>query len=476
MKVIRNYFYNMSYQLLVLIAPLITVPYVARVIGPVGAGINAYTNSIVAYFYLVGSLGITLYGNREIAFHRDNLEERSRIFWEVELLQIITIFAAYLAFLVFLHFDHHYRLFFLMQSLSLIAGAIDISWYFMGLEDFKKTTLRNSVVRIITIIMIFTFIHQPSDLWLYIMILSASSLVGNAMLWPYLPKLVKKVPFSSLHIWRHVGPSFILFIPTISMQLYIMVNKTMLKAMVSVQAAGYMDYSDKFINMAMVAVTSLSVVLLPHIANLFANNKLEAVHRSLYRSFQFVTALAIPLMFGMSAIAPKFIVWFLSPKFTTTGILLIIQTPIILLIAWNNTIGRQYLLPVKRVRDYTLSVSIGAGVNIIANYICIKLFSVYGAAVATVITEIFVTGYQIIVVRKNLDLKQMFHDLWKFFVAGGIMGIVVWQVASHLPSHLIWFLIEIALGALIYVVVALLLKTDIFLEALGYLKHKPKKN
>lgn len=475
MKVVRNYFYNMAYQLLILIAPLITVPYVARVLGPTGVGINAYTNSVVTYFYLLGSLGITLYGNREIAFHRDNLMERSRVFWEIELLQVITFFVAYLIFIVFLHFNSHYQLFFWMQSITLFAGAINVSWYFMGLEDFKKTVMRDSIVRIVTVALIFLLVHKPSDLWLYILILSMGSLIGNALLWPYLPKLVKPVPLASLKIWRHIGPSFVLFIPTISMQLYIMVNKTMLKNMVSVRAAGYMDYSDRFINMAMVAVTSLSTVLLPHIANLFAKKEMQAVHQSLYRSFQFVTALAIPLMFGMSAIAPKFIVWFLSAKFSVTGILLIIQTPVILLIAWNNALGRQYLLPVKRVRDYTLSVSLGAVVNLIANYICIKFLGVFGAAIATVLTEIFVTAYQIIVVRHELILGQLFHDFWKFFVAGGLMGSFVWVIANQLPGQLIWFVIEVVLGAVFYFATVILLKADIVWEIYLRLKANFKK-
>ncbi|KRK33206.1 polysaccharide biosynthesis C-terminal domain-containing protein [Loigolactobacillus bifermentans] len=473
MKVIRNYLYNVSYQLLVLLAPLITVPYIARVIGPVGAGINAYTNSVESYFALIGSLGIALYGNREIAFHRDNLQERSRIFWEITLLQAGTVTIALLGFLLFfLKIVPHYQLFFLMQAIGLLAGVFDISWYFMGLEDFKKTVLRDAMVRILSIILIFLLVHRAADLWLYILILSGGSLLGNLSLWPYLPKLVRRVPLKELRFWRHLGPAFILFIPTISMQLYIMVNKTMLKTMVSVKAAGYMDYSDRFINTAMVVVTSLSAVLLPHIANLFANNQIKAVHKSLYRSFQFITALAVPLMFGLAAIAPQFTIWFLTPRFSPTATLLMIQTPIILLIAWNNTLGKQYLLPVNRMRDYTLSIVCGAVINIIANYFCIKHFGTNGAAIATVLTEIFVTGYQIIVVRQQLDLRQMFHDFWKFMLSGAIMALCVVAVAHLLPLRFWAFLLEIGFGALLYGLGLWLLRTDILLAGLSEMKHR----
>ncbi|AZZ60603.1 oligosaccharide flippase family protein [Oenococcus sp. UCMA 16435] len=464
MKIIHNYFYNVSYQLLVLIAPLVTIPYIARVIGPVGVGINAYTNSVVGYFCLIGSLGITLYGSREIAFHRDNLIDRSRIFWEITLLQIATTFLASIIFLIFLKFEPHYQFFFLLQATTLLANAFDISWYFMGLEDFRKTVLRDAIIRVFSIACIFLFIHKPSNLWLYILIVSGSGIFGNLSLWPYLLKSVHHVPFKQLHFSRHLKPAVILFIPTVSIQLYIMINKIMLKNMVSVQAAGFMDYSDSFINASMILVTSLSMVLLPRITNLFANNKIEAIHQSLYKSFQFITALAVPLMFGLAVVAPHFTVWFLTPKFAVTGTLLIIQTPIILLIAWNNTIGKQYLLPVNRMRDYTLSIVNGVFVNFIANYFCIYYLGVYGAAFATVLTEIFVTSYQVIAVRHQLNLSLMFHDFGKFFLAGALMGGILLFTTYLLPLRLLSFIFEIILGVLIYSLLLYLLRTDLILQ------------
>lgn len=159
MKVIRNYLYNAGYQVLNLLVPFITVPYIARILGPRGVGINSYTNSIITYFLLLGTLGITMYGNREIAYHRDNLEERSRIFWEIEFLQIITISFSYLLFLIFNSFQVQYKIYFLLQSIWIVSGAVNISWLFMGLEDFKKTVLRNILVKVVSLISIFLFVR-----------------------------------------------------------------------------------------------------------------------------------------------------------------------------------------------------------------------------------------------------------------------------------------------------------------------------
>ncbi|MCG0601703.1 flippase [Lactiplantibacillus plantarum] len=163
MKVVRNYLYNAGYQLLNLIVPFITVPYIARVLGPEGVGINSYTNSIITYFLLIGTLGITVYGNREIAYHRDNVNERSKIFWEIELLQLMTIVFAYILFLGFDFFQTKYRTYFLLQSLWIVAGAFDISWLFMGMEDFKKTVLRNTLVKLVSLAAIFMFVKNAGD-------------------------------------------------------------------------------------------------------------------------------------------------------------------------------------------------------------------------------------------------------------------------------------------------------------------------
>ncbi len=159
MKVIKNYLYNVGYQILLLLTPLITTPYVSRVLGAHNNGINTYTNGWVTFFYLVGQLGITLYGNREIAYKRENKLERSKLFWEMISLQIITSTLSLLLYLIiFMFISSNLKEYFLMQSLWIVAYGIDISWYFMGMEDFKKTVTRNTVMKILSVILIFLLV------------------------------------------------------------------------------------------------------------------------------------------------------------------------------------------------------------------------------------------------------------------------------------------------------------------------------
>ena len=161
MKIIKNYLYNAGYQILLMIAPILTTPYVSRVLGPHNNGINTYTNGWVTFFYLLGQLGISIYGNREIAYKRENKYERSKVFWEIAILQLITSATSLLIYLfvVFL-FSTTFKLYFILQALWIIAYGIDISWYFMGLEDFKKTVTRNTIIKIISIFLIFLLVKE----------------------------------------------------------------------------------------------------------------------------------------------------------------------------------------------------------------------------------------------------------------------------------------------------------------------------
>ena len=182
----------MGYQVFVLLLPIITIPYVSRVLGPTGIGINAYTNSIVQYFVLFGTLGLTMYGNREIAYNRDDRQKMSNLFWELALLRLVTTSLAIIVYLVFILLVDQYQTFYLIQGLLLVATAVDMSWFFQGLEEFRITVLRNSLVKIVSLVLIFTLVKSRNDLWIYIFVLTGSQVLGNLTLFPYLKTYINK--------------------------------------------------------------------------------------------------------------------------------------------------------------------------------------------------------------------------------------------------------------------------------------------
>ncbi len=470
LSLIKNYFYNVGYQIFVILIPLVTVPYVSRVLGSEGVGINAYTNSIIQYFILFGSIGINLYGNRTIAYNRDNRKKMSQLFWEIAILRMICIAISYIAFLIFISVVSEYQSFYLYQSFLIIAAGLDISWFFMGIEDFKKTVLRNTLVKIISLISIFVFVKSKNDVGLYILILSLSILFGNLTLWPYLRKIVTIPKFKELNLWRHFLPSLALFVPQVATQVYLVLNKTMLGIMVGVNSTGYYENSDKIVKVVLAIVTATGTVMLPRVANTFAKGQKEKVAKYLYQSFDFVTAICFPMALGLSAIAPKFSIWFLGSEFEITGTLISILSLVIIFIGWSNVLGTQYLLPTNQTRYYTMSVVCGAITNLILNFPLIINFGVFGAVISTVLSEFTVTMVQIILARKTLQISALFNGKWKYMVSAILMfGVVRW-VHILLPGRLIYFGFEILLGVLIYLAMLYTLRASIIELAKGIIK------
>lgn len=465
MKMMRNYLYNVFFQLFSILVPLITAPYVARVIGPKGAGINAFTNSILQYFILFGSIGISLYGNREIARFRDNKTKTSQLFWEIFILRVTTLGLAAIAFCIFLELTPNYHIYYLMQALGILSAVFDISWFFMGQENFRVTVVRNTLVKIISIILIFTLVKTKNDLAIYIMILSLSQLFGNLTFFPYLRKYITLPHFHDLHILRHLQPTIVLFIPQIATQIYLVLNKNMVGKMVSVTASGYYAYADQIIKMLLAIVTATGTVMLPHVANSFSKGNIDKVHQYLYQSFDFVSFTSIPLMFGIAAVSPTFSVMFFGSSFKPVGSLMMIESLVVLLIAWSNVLGVQYLLPTNQNKRFTLSVTVGAVSNILLNIPFILLWQTNGAMVATVLSELGVTVTQMFMVRKQIQLHLLFTNLWKYMLAGAVMFTAVLAMNIHFGTNYRMLFLEILFGAVIYIGLMILLKVPLIRQA-----------
>lgn len=474
MKLIKNYLYNVSYQIFVLIIPLITVPYVSRVLGSEGVGINAYTNSIISYFVLFGSIGINLYGNRTIAYVRDSYEKLSQTFWEIAFLRFVVIFISYIVFLISLSFIRQYQIFYFYQSFLILAAGVDISWFFMGIEDFKKTIARNMLVKLTSLVAIFILVKDQSDIGIYILILSISTLLGNLTLWPYLKKIVTKPNWKSLNLKSHIVPSLALFIPQIATQIYLVLNKTMLGYMTNVQNAGFYENSDKLVKIVLAVVTASGTVMLPRMANTFSSGNLKLVNEYVRRSFDFVNAIGFPTTFGLAAIAPSFSVWFFGKDFAITGTLIPILSIVIILIGWSNVLGTQYLLPTNQTKYFTISVTTGAVVNLVLNLALINIYGIYGAIWATVISEFVVTMVQIILIRNQFSIYKLFQGTWKYLCASVVMFIFVRLANMKMPGTFGSFVIQIFIGLFIYVILIIVLHAPI-LEQLMDLKNKVSK-
>lgn len=338
-SVAKNYIYNLMYQILIIILPLITTPYLSRVLGAENIGIYSYTLSITTYFILFGSLGVSMYGQREIAYVQEDVKKRSKAFIEILLMRFITLGVSLLLFYSCFCINGQYNVYYKILLLEIIANSLDISWFFQGLEEFKKTVIRNTIVKIISIICIFSFVKTINDLNKYFIIYVISTLLGNFSLWLYLPKYIEKIKFKELNIIRHVKPTIALFIPQIATQLYTVLDKTMIGTIVLDKSeVGYYEQSQKMIKLLLTIATSLGTVMVPRMASTYASGDGKKLKEYMMNSFSFIMFLAFPLMFGITSVANRFVPIFYGQGYEKVVYLISIISPIIVAIGLSNVI------------------------------------------------------------------------------------------------------------------------------------------
>lgn len=494
-SITKNYIYNMVYQVLTLILPLVTTPYLSRVLGAEGIGIYGYTYSIVTYFILFGSLGVALYGQREIAYAQENIEARKKVFIEVNIFRFITIAIATVFYYFFFIRGESYQIYYQILLLELIAAAFDISWFFQGMEEFKRTVTRNVLVRICSVTLVFILVKNPEDLAKFTLIYSLADLIGNVSLWFYLPKYLRGVKVKNINALKHLPQIVLLFIPQIANQIYKILDTTMIGSLVENKAeTGYYEQGQKVIRLLLTIVTSLGIVMVPRMASTFASGDKKKINEYMRISFKFVFFLAFPIMFGIISISESFVPLFFGKGYDKVVILINIISPILILMGVANVVGTQFLLPTKRQKEYTISVTIGVIVNFFLNYILIINFESIGASIATVLSQLVVDIIQLWYIRKEFDIKQLFNLSWKYLVSGLVMfalcmgakiildtnmiSEIINNIAMNFVEHKEQFVniitigAQVVIGVISYFVMLIILKDDYVFKFFDKIKNQ----
>ena len=469
----KNYIYNLTYQIIALIIPLITTPYISRVLQADGVGTYSYIYSIITYFVLFGSLGVMMYGQREIAYIQDNKEQRTRVFWEIVFFRFVTMLISLVTYMLVFGRTGNDVLLYRLFAIEIIANLFDISWFFQGLEEFKKTVTRNIIVKIIGIISIFIFIKTKQDLSKYILIFTLFNLLGNLTLWLYLPKYIKKVQIKELNIRRHVKPIITLFIPQIAIQIYTVLDKTMIGAILGdMSQVGNYEQSQKIVKMSLTIVAALGTVVSPRIAYSIANKNDKKVNTLLAKSFRFVWMLGIPVMLGIIAVSDIFVGWFFGDGYEQSAILLKIGALLVMAIGLNNVTGMQYLIPAKKQNVYTKSVIVGAISNFIFNLFLIRVLKAEGAIIASVLAELIVLGIQLYYIRKDFDIGIVCKGCSKYVISGIIMFAISYLIGRIMAPTIYTTIIQIVAGMISYGVMLIILKEEYVYSMLEIIKKK----
>ncbi len=469
----KNYVYNLFYQVLGIVVPLITTPYVSRALGAEKIGEYSYIASIASYFVLLAVLGTSTYAEREISYYQDDRAKRSARFWDLFLLRIITTFICSLFYFVFISFAFKNNILALIISLNIISVAFDTVWVFQGMEEFGKITVRNTIIRILTVALIILLVKKPEDVWLYALINCLSSIVGSLSLFPFLRNYIDKPDIKKIHPFRDFKNIIKLFVPTIAISIYTVLDTTMLGLFTTTKVEnGYYEEALKLSRTALTIVTSLSAVMIPRISYHFEKGQIEEIKRYMYKSYRFTFMLSLPICFGLIGISDNLVPWFFGSGFDKVSLLLKVSALLVPVIGLSNITGMQYLVPTMQQDKLFYSVLFGALTNFTLNMIFIPLYYSTGALIASVIAESVVTISQLMYVRKNLEIKKIISQAPNYLIASILMFVLLMVERAFLKATMFDTLIMILSGAVFYFVVLILMRDETVISTLEKVKER----
>ena len=469
MKVIKNYLYNLSYQILTIILPIITVPYVTRIFTSEDLGNYGFYNSIVSYFSLFAMLGIGIYGTKQIAAARDV----SSTFWNIYAIQLTSsILALFVYVMTLLSIPKMSGIVPITLGIVLLTKMIDISWLFTGKEDFKKITLRNTMVKVAGVISIFTFIKSSEDLYLYIFLIVIFDFLGQFVMWIPAKKFIKRPSFNGNAIKKNLQPIVLLFLPQVAISLYVVLDRTLLGLLGSYSDVGIYEQGQKLTSILLTVVSSLGAVMLPRVANLLSERKEKEAQNMVRFSFILYNLIIFPMIFGLIAINEVFVKLFLGQNFQDVKYVLYIIVFNIMFIGWTNILGYQVLVVRNKNKEFMLSTTIPAIVSVAVNIAVIPFFGYIGASITSVVVETLVFAIQWYYSRNIINKNLLFNkDLAKIILSSLVMfGAVMLCKMTIALEGVTGLVTYLAIGGISYLGMIFLLKTVNIREMKGMLK------
>lgn len=472
----KNYIFNLVYQVLLLVTPLVTAPHLARVLGADGVGRVSFVESITGYFVLVATMGLATYAQREISYVRDSRAERSRVFWNTVFTQFIIAGCVLAVYLVFSGFQV-YPLLYMVFGFQILERFVDVTWFYNGMEEFGRLSLRGCITKLISVIYILVVIQSKEDMILYGLGYAGFAAISGIVMWIGIGKYIDKPVRGEIRLFTNFKVVLALFIPAVATQVYTVLDKTMIGLITKSEFEnGYYDEAIKLPRICLMVVTALGTVLIPRIGNYFRKNELDKVKDLMMRSYRFAWMASLPMAFGLAMIAGNFLPWFLGDGFEKSIVLLRILAVLVPLIGLSNVTGLQYMVPVGREKHYTISVITGALVNLVLNFFMIRAFQSIGAAIASVIAELSVTASQFIFVRREFPFGQVLKVSWKYWIGAAVMGGALFGLDKVLTPGAWQTIVMIACGVVVYAAMLIVLKDDFFIGNVKQILKKIKEH
>lgn len=490
----RNFIFNLIYHIITVIIPIVMTPYLSRTLLSFGIGQYSFSYSIASYFIVLANFGFTHYSQREIAKYQGNKKMQSIIFYEILILKLIISFistALYVGIIQLSLFKEYKLLLYIMMP-QIFSVGFDITFLFSGNEDFKELAIRNSVIKILTVVCIFVFVKNENHLWLYTLINSLSAVLSALVFFLFARKYIVKVKLNEINIKRHIKPTFKLFIPALAINIYSILDRSMLGFMITgnqevlvnnqivekkisdIEIGNY-DQAEKIIKLITTFIFAYGDVLMPRNALNFQNKRFDDVKETIYKAVRFCYFLALPSAVGISLIANNFSPWFFGQGYEKVPQLLIVFSPFIIFSSLNYIFGNQYLVATNKDNIYTKSVLLGVITNITLNFLLIKNYMSVGSAIASVASELVILVYQLYKTKNEFDIKKVFGSIIKYFDASLIMLLITLPFSLHLKSSIPNTFIIVIVGVFIYFGVLSLFREEFTLLIINKIKSIAKK-
>ena len=470
-KVFENFIYQSIYQVLLIILPIITIPIISDTLGPTGVGTFNYVYSITNYFILFIGLGLANYGVREIAQVRESKQKLSQKFWELQIFNFVISTAVLTLFFIitsYLKYSNYY----LILSLAVFGYMLDITWFYSGIEEFKMITTANGIVKLIGFLLIVILIHDKSDLGKYILIQSSNILLSQLILWFFIRNKIFFIRVRLREVFAHFLPALSYFIGKLAVTLYTNLNKTLLGVLATITAVGYYTNSLQLVIIVVALMGSLDTVLMPKMSHLQANKKEDEMIELLTKVIHLEIFVTIPAMFGILATNQKLIGWFFGEKFSYIEKIVPFFAPLVIIIPLGTAIMRQYLIPMKQIKQYNFSVILGAFLGVVINILLIPQIGIWGAVIATLISELMVTGIRVSELMKKTTFRFSIHQILKYFVSGLVMLIIIELFSSSMRSSPVTTFIQMTVGLIVYMAATFILKANPIVDMIKFLRKK----
>lgn len=461
----RNFFYYTIFQILTVIVPFITAPYLSRILGAERIGIQSYTESVVAYFSMFAVLGTATYGTREVAINRGDKIRASQIFWEIETLKLIIGSVVLAGWVVFIFFSDAYRIYYTVLTVELVSVLFDITWFFNGFEQIGFIVVRNGIIKMLNVAAIFILVKKQDDLLLYIAITALSKFVSSICTYAYLPKFLVKT--KNLNFWSnikiHFRETIIYFIPAISTSVYQILDKILIGLIVKEPAQnGYYEQSERLVDMVkQVVFASMNLVMGVRNSYLFGQKKFREIKQKIALSMNYIMFMGVACGFGIVAVAARFVPLFYGEGYGQVVYILYIFAALPAIVGISSCLGSQYFNPVGKRKQSAIYIIIGSVINLVLNLILIPRLASYGAAIATVIAEIVISSLYVAKSDSFMTFLILFRIVWKKFLAGVVMFCALFAFGRTVNlSDGVMVSMQIVIGILIYPISLLLLKDE----------------